>query len=276
MPALGGRVGNHGARGKRRTCQTCCQCRSASEVLDAEDCPRRAESSISRPHAGGPGRASTCRRRRRPATVPELPAGGGRSADGPLRYCVRGLAADRKVRFTLKAFRELARLGMGLDEEDACDVLANLTLTDLVGRLFSEKTGEWMYVFKPSIGGIVVYVKVVLRADCVVISFHEEEESPQRADGIGGHAPSNDSRRAGDSRLSPTLRGVEVNGMVHPGGHAEISTSPLAPVSTASPRTPISHHGMRGPVGSKCSPSSRPETPTLSPCAVIRGWYVPD
>jgi hypothetical protein len=36
-----------------------------------------------------------------------------------------------------------------------------------------------MYVFKPSIGGIVVYVKVVLRADCVVISFHEEEGSDE-------------------------------------------------------------------------------------------------
>ena len=66
-----------------------------------------------------------------------------------------------------------------LDEEDACDVLANLTLTDLVGRLVSEKTGEWMHVFKPLIGGTVVYVKVVLRADCVVISFHEEEESDE-------------------------------------------------------------------------------------------------
>jgi hypothetical protein len=80
------------------------------------------------------------------------------------------------VRFTLKAFQELARLGMGLDEEDACDVLANLTPSDLVGRVGSVRTGEWMYVFKPSVGETVVYVKVVLRADCVVISFHEEED----------------------------------------------------------------------------------------------------
>jgi hypothetical protein len=86
------------------------------------------------------------------------------------------LAAERKVRFTLKVFQELARLGMGLDEEDACDVLANLKPRDLTRRLVSDKTGEWMYVFKPSIGGTVVYVKVVLRGDCVVISFHEEED----------------------------------------------------------------------------------------------------
>jgi hypothetical protein len=65
---------------------------------------------------------------------------------------------------------------MGLDEDDACDVLGNLTRRDLAGRLVSEKTGEWMYVFKPSVAGVVVYVKVVLRVDCVV---HEEEESDE-------------------------------------------------------------------------------------------------
>ena len=102
----------------------------------------------------------------------------GRWATSVLRQ-IRGLAVQRKVRFTLKAFQELGRLGMGLDEDDACDVLANLTPNDLMGRLVSEKTGEWMYVFKPSVSGIVVYVKVVLRADCVVISFHEEEESDE-------------------------------------------------------------------------------------------------
>ena len=92
---------------------------------------------------------------------------------------IRGLAAQRKVRFTLKAFQELGRLGMGLDEEDACGVLANLTRTDLVGRLVSEKTGEWMYVFKPTVAEVVIYVKVVVRAGCVVISFHEEEEGDE-------------------------------------------------------------------------------------------------
>ena len=102
----------------------------------------------------------------------------GRWATSVLRR-IRRLAAQRKVRFTLKAFQELGRLGMGLDEDDACDVLANLTRGDLVGRLVSEKTGERMYVFKSSIDGGVVCVKVVLRADCVVISFHEEEETDE-------------------------------------------------------------------------------------------------
>ena len=88
---------------------------------------------------------------------------------------IRELAARRKVRFTMKALRELAALGMGLDEEDACDVLANLAAGDYVERLVSKKTGEWMYVFKPAVGEVVLYVKLIPRRDCVVISFHEEE-----------------------------------------------------------------------------------------------------
>ena len=102
----------------------------------------------------------------------------GRWTTSVLRQ-IRGLAAQRKVRFTLKAFQELGRLGMGLDEDAACDVLANLTRSDMVGRLISEKTGEWMYVCKPSVVGVVIYLKVVVRGDCVVISFHEEEESDE-------------------------------------------------------------------------------------------------
>lgn len=75
----------------------------------------------------------------------------------------------------MKAFRELAALGMGLDEEDASDVLANLVASEFAERLRSKKTGEWMYVFKPDVGGILVYLKVILRTECIVISFHEEQ-----------------------------------------------------------------------------------------------------
>jgi hypothetical protein len=58
---------------------------------------------------------------------------------------IRELAAQREVRFTMKALRELAGLGMGLDEEDACEVLANLIASEFDERLRSKKTGEWMY-----------------------------------------------------------------------------------------------------------------------------------
>jgi hypothetical protein len=88
---------------------------------------------------------------------------------------VRELAAARKVLFTLKARRELASLGFGLDEDDACDVLANLAGDDSAGRLESAATGEWMYLFKPQLAGTVLYVKLILRNDCVVVSFHEDE-----------------------------------------------------------------------------------------------------
>jgi len=86
---------------------------------------------------------------------------------------VRALAADQKVRFTLKAVRELAWLG--LDATDACESLEDLKAADFVERLLSEATGEWMYVFKPNVGGILVYVKLILRRGCVVVSFHEDE-----------------------------------------------------------------------------------------------------
>jgi hypothetical protein len=87
----------------------------------------------------------------------------------------RDLGLARKVLFTLKARRELASLQFGLDEQDACDVLANLAAEDSAGRLKSPATGEWAYVFKPMLAGTVLYVKLILRNDCVVISFHEDE-----------------------------------------------------------------------------------------------------
>ncbi len=88
---------------------------------------------------------------------------------------VRELASRRQIRFTHKALDELARLELELDEDDACDVLANLRGRDSTGRQLSETTGEWMYVFKPICGGLRLYVKVILRNDCVLISFHGDD-----------------------------------------------------------------------------------------------------
>jgi hypothetical protein len=59
---------------------------------------------------------------------------------------------------------------------DACEALEALDSQDFTDRPASELTGEWMYVFKPQIGGMVFYVKVILRSDCLVISFHEDED----------------------------------------------------------------------------------------------------
>jgi hypothetical protein len=32
-----------------------------------------------------------------------------------------------------------------------------------------------MYVFKPVVRGDVVCVKLILRSDCIIVSFHEDE-----------------------------------------------------------------------------------------------------
>lgn len=95
---------------------------------------------------------------------------------------VRRLAAERRVQFTLKALRELAGLDLGLDAEDACNVLAALRRVDLVSRIQSEVTGEWMYVFKPRVEDVVLYLKLILRDECLLVSLHEDEEAPGEED----------------------------------------------------------------------------------------------
>ena len=86
---------------------------------------------------------------------------------------IRQLAAAGEIRLTYKAERET--LLQGLSPEDVRDVIAALGLGDSAGRLISEATGEWMYLFKPDVGGQTLYVKLVVREDCVVVSFHEDE-----------------------------------------------------------------------------------------------------
>jgi hypothetical protein len=90
---------------------------------------------------------------------------------------VRALATEGRVRFTLKAVRELAALG--LDSRDASEVLAVLRPSSFVERLVSRETGEWMYVFKPDIDGMTVYLKLILRAGCLVVSLHEDETNDE-------------------------------------------------------------------------------------------------
>lgn len=90
---------------------------------------------------------------------------------------IRGLASAGHVAFTHKALRELAQLGIGLDEDDACDILCHLHAPDFSERVKSESTGEWLYVFKPEVAGTAIYLKVVLRNACIVISLHEDHEA---------------------------------------------------------------------------------------------------
>src|SRR5436309_2710145 len=87
---------------------------------------------------------------------------------------IRELASNRKVRFTHKALRELATLDLGLDEDDCCSILTGLTATDSAGRVRSVITGEWMHVFKPTVTETRLYLKLILRRNCIISSFHEE------------------------------------------------------------------------------------------------------
>lgn len=89
---------------------------------------------------------------------------------------IRQLAQEGQVRFTLKAVRELAQLELGLDETDACEILEGLKNSDFRSRIVSTITPEYLYVFVPKVAGVEIYLKVVLRANCVVISFHEDRK----------------------------------------------------------------------------------------------------
>ena len=93
---------------------------------------------------------------------------------------IRALASVGRVRFTYKALRELALLDLGLDEGDACDIIAGLTPADFQERIVSERTGEWMYVFKPAVAETTLYLKLVVRNGCLVGSFHEDQVSHEQ------------------------------------------------------------------------------------------------
>src|SRR5881394_2382843 len=98
---------------------------------------------------------------------------------------IHRLAALGRVQFTDKAFDELRALPLGIDTEDAYHILKGLTARECAGRLVSRETDEWLYIFKPGIAEVMLYIKIALRADCVVISFHEEgaDDDPDKEEG---------------------------------------------------------------------------------------------
>ena len=97
---------------------------------------------------------------------------------------IHALAVAGRVRLTVKATRELELLDLGLDEADVALVLLELETGDFAERSMSRSFGadEWLYVFKPAIGGFPLYVKLAVRGMCVVVSFHEQEEEDEHED----------------------------------------------------------------------------------------------
>lgn len=90
---------------------------------------------------------------------------------------IHKLANKGHVRLTVKAIAEIRGLGLGVS--DVVDILTALSLADSAGRLRSLASSEWLYVFKPTVAATVLYVKVVLRGDCVVVSFHKDESDEE-------------------------------------------------------------------------------------------------
>ena len=86
---------------------------------------------------------------------------------------IRALADSGQVIFTDKAISELAELRLG--REDAVEILRFLGEGDHPARLRSQPLHERLYVFRPTVGGLRLYLKVTLRTGCVVISCHEDQ-----------------------------------------------------------------------------------------------------
>lgn len=76
------------------------------------------------------------------------------------------------VRWTTKAVGEFTALG--LTEPAAFEIVESLTAEDLVGCTKSESSGEELHVFKTLFDELLLYIKIAFRAECVVISFHED------------------------------------------------------------------------------------------------------
>jgi hypothetical protein len=89
---------------------------------------------------------------------------------------IRELAEQRAIRITRKAQEEMAALDPAADIDDVLEVLVALAPEDWVCRLISHVTSEALHVFKPMTPFGLLYVKVIVRKDCIVVSFHEELE----------------------------------------------------------------------------------------------------
>lgn len=90
---------------------------------------------------------------------------------------LRDLAASGRVGFTDKASAEAQRIGLSRD--DVVQILAALTAGDDPTRQRSGVLDEWLYSFRPALPGVRLYVKVAMRAECVVISCHEDQADAQ-------------------------------------------------------------------------------------------------
>lgn len=89
------------------------------------------------------------------------------------------------VQVTLKALQEMAALEPSISPAEACQLLEGLDRASFRRRLRSIRSGEWLYVFRTAWCAERVYIKLLLRSGCTIVSFHPEasddefEEGPQ-------------------------------------------------------------------------------------------------
>ncbi len=95
---------------------------------------------------------------------------------------IRDWAKQYRILFTPKALDEMRDLGV--NREDVRDVLLDLTSEEFFRRIRSRLSNEWLYEFKASLVGTLVYCKVALRNGCVLISFHEDDNDEEDDDAV--------------------------------------------------------------------------------------------
>ena len=86
---------------------------------------------------------------------------------------VFALVREGRYRLTLKAASELGQLDLDLEPHEISEVLLSLKPSDGVNRVRSEHDGSWLYIFRPTVEEVSVYLKFRINEECVVISFHE-------------------------------------------------------------------------------------------------------
>lgn len=64
---------------------------------------------------------------------------------------------------------------LGLHLSDAVELLTSLRARQSRGRVWSSATNEWLLIFEIAAAGVPLYLKIILRACCVVVSLHEDE-----------------------------------------------------------------------------------------------------
>jgi len=94
---------------------------------------------------------------------------------------IRASVAAGRVVLTAKARDEL--LELGLERPDLEELLGALGAQDRPARLRTDPADQWLYVFRPAVAGLHLYLKLAIRLDCVVISCHEDEPQASKEAG---------------------------------------------------------------------------------------------